>query len=250
MKIFNPSEQLEHPFSMLMIGKSKSGKTVMLHDIVSQTRNQFKEVFLFSKTGKVNQNEFSYIPKTHIYTDLESLEPLLNYQKELSKKARKPILIILDDIISDANIKSQAVKDLFILMRHYDVSVIFLSQAFTATGGLSTVVRNNANWIVSFFIQNQKRRQFFIEEYMSIRSIAEGDAAFKEITSKPYTAVVINTLNTTARTFDDYLFEYHAKVDVPKFKIGKENHLFLHNGKPAPNDQKKSKYVIKLNFFS
>lgn len=244
---FQPSE-LKHPFSMLMIGKSKSGKTVLLHDIVSQTRKQFKEVFLFSKTGKVNASEFRYIPKSHIFTTLEHLCSLLDFQKNLSKKERKSILIILDDIISDAGVKSQAVKDLFILMRHYDTSVIFLSQAFTQTGGLSTVVRNNANWIVSFFIQNQKRRQFFIEEYMSIRSVKEGDQAFKEITAQPYTAVVINTLNTSARTFDDYLFQYRANPKIDRFVIGKESPVMFHTGKATPIGGKRSRHSIELNF--
>lgn len=74
----------------------------------------------------------------------------------------------------------------------------------------------------------------FCEEFCSIRSIKEGEEIYKDITSVPYQAVVINCLDSTSRDYNTYLMKY--KIDnskkVPKFKIeSKFKKLFKVSGK-------------------
>ena len=191
---FNP-DMLKLPMSMVIIGKSRSGKSEMVHRIVYGIRKQIDEIYLFSQTADINKKHFFYIPEKNLinHLDLDLIQQLFEKQKSTTKP--KEILLLFDDIIGDRNIHNPVIKNLFTLGRHYHISVIFLSQV--SNGILNTTIRSNTNWVISFFQHNQKRRKLFCEEFCSIKSIKEGEEIYKRITETPYQACVINCLNTT-----------------------------------------------------
>lgn len=222
IKDFKP-EIIKLPMSMVMIGKSKSGKTTMLHRILYSLRKQINQIFIFSQTIKINSKEFAYIPKENQINslDISFIDELLNKQEKdiLDSGKRQNIMLIFDDIIGDKNVSSPTIKNLFTLGRHYNVSIIFLSQV--SKGVLTTTVRNNTNYILSFFQHNQRRRKEFCEEFCSIKSIKDGEEVYREITRTPYQAIVINLLNTTSRDYSGFLMKYKIdhKTKIPKFEI-------------------------------
>jgi hypothetical protein len=230
IKQFNPSETIKLPSSMLILGKTGSGKTLQLHDIIYKLRKQISSIYLFSKTAKINREEYYYVPDNNVFgfLDLEVITKITEHQKSLPvKKEKLPhVIIILDDIISDPNIKSPLIRDLYTMYRHYNITTIFLSQTYVQTGGLGTIIRDNTRLCISFFQHNEKKRISFVGEYLSICSAKEGEALYKDITSEPFCSVVINCINTSARRYDDnYVFKYKLNLDkkIPKFYIGNKN---------------------------
>lgn len=107
---FNP-DMLKLPMSMVIIGKSKSGKTEMVHRIIYSIRNQIHEIFLFSQTAEINKKQFFYIPDKNLvnHLDFNLIENLFEEQKQA--KERKHKLLLFDDIIGDKNINNPIVKN-------------------------------------------------------------------------------------------------------------------------------------------
>lgn len=230
IKQFKPEETIKLPSSMLILGKSGSGKTLQLHDIIYKLRKQISSIYLFSLTAKINREEYYYVPDDNIFDflDLTAISKITEHQKSLPvKKEKLPhVVIILDDIISDPNIKSGKIRDLYTLYRHYNITTIFLSQTYVQTGGLGTVIRDNTRLCISFFQHNEKKRISFVGEYLSICSAKEGEILYKDITSEAFCSVVINCINTSARTYDDdYVYKYKLDLSkkLPKFYIGNRN---------------------------
>ena len=229
IKDFNPNE-LTLPFTMIILGRSHSGKSQQLHTIMYNIYKNFKkeisEVYLFSQTGLINQEEFFYIQTDNIFENINVgfIKMVLENQKlkKLNHEEPKQIIFLFDDIIGDTNVKSPVIINLFTLGRHYNITTILLSQTYVQTGGLSAVIRRNSNWILSFYIQNEDRRKQFIKEYASIKNSNDGENVFREITSVKYQSMVVDTRNTTARDYEGYIYKFkiNIKKKIPKFLFG------------------------------
>lgn len=223
IKDFDPSK-IVIPMSLTIIGKSKSGKTEMLHRIVEKIKKQVDIIYLFSQTAKINERDFFYIPKTNLIEELDfdlignlfDKQKADGYNRKYPKPGQKNYLLLLDDIIGDRGMRHPMMKNLFTLGTHYGLSIIFLSQV--SNGIFNTTMRTNTNWIISFFQHNADRRKMFIKEFCSIRTDKEGEEIYKKLTEEPYQAVVINLLNGTSRNYEDYLLKY--KIDMKK-KVNK-----------------------------
>ena len=228
--------------------KSRSGKTEQVHRIIYAIQKQIGAIYLFSQTAMINKDQFKYIPENNLHTtlDLDFIENLIQFQKETPKKDRKNVVILLDDIIGDQNIKSNVIRDLFTLGRHFKISVIFLSQSYKQTGGMSTIIRENTNYVISFFQHHADRRKSFCKEFCSIKSSKEGEEIYKKITSEPFQSVVINCLNTKVRDYFGYLMKYKVNMDekIPKFVI--ENKIKRRRKIKLGNGNKKTP-VMELN---
>ena len=96
------------PFRMSLIGGSHSRKSNVIKNFI--TRDEFgysqyfgKNVFIISKTHLLDDTYFDInLPKTHLYTSFQPtvIEDIMSY----SKKQKNGVLILIDDMISDAEI--------------------------------------------------------------------------------------------------------------------------------------------------
>ncbi len=130
-------------FSMLVIGGSGSGKSVLCFNIIKKFyRDAFDVVILISPTGKSDdiQNALG-LPANRVITDMkqaeEALETIKKIQKETIDKEgyekAKNILVYFDDIVSNTQfMNSPSVIDAFIKNRHYKFSTILSSQYYKA----------------------------------------------------------------------------------------------------------------------
>jgi len=150
------------PFSMMISGRSGSGKTNLLMNLLTRReflQNYFQYIIVYSPTEGEYDDSYKplNLPKEKFKNDFseEDLERLIKSRKDLIKKKgiewvskNSRVLIILDDVIANRDFLNspQALK-MFALLRHYLVSVIVLMQTYNK---LPKALRNNANAIMIF----------------------------------------------------------------------------------------------------
>lgn len=151
-----------YPFSMVISGRSGSGKTQLLLNIL--TRNElfgsyFHKILVFSPTANDLDDTYKSLnlPKENFIKtfDTNLLETILKNRKHqidqkgieyVSKYNR--VLLLFDDMIAEKDfLNSKETLMMFTLLRHYLISICILSQSFMR---IPRSIRLNANYIVIF----------------------------------------------------------------------------------------------------
>jgi hypothetical protein len=151
-----------YPFSIMISGRSGSGKTNLLMNLLTKKElygNYFNFTIVYSPTAGSYDDTYKVLnlPKENFVKDFgkEELEQLIESRKSLidakgiawvSKNSR--VLIILDDIIANrAFLESETALKLFSLLRHYLCSICVLVQSYTK---LPRALRLNCNGVMVF----------------------------------------------------------------------------------------------------
>ena len=127
--------------SNVIVGKSGSGKSVLLHNLMTRANfylGAFDRTILISPTGETDDVQKALkIKPSLIFTDMVEAVTVLEKIEELQEKAIKEkgaakapkICVIMDDCAGDCKfMASKAFINLFIKARHYNVTVWFLTQ--------------------------------------------------------------------------------------------------------------------------
>lgn len=128
-------------FSMLIVGSSGSGKSVLAYNIINQFyKDCFDMIILISPTGTSDDVQAALnLPRSRVITDLtlanDALKKIMQVQDETIKKEgyekAKNILIYFDDVVSDYSfMNSNEVVTAFIRNRHYKFSTLLCSQYY------------------------------------------------------------------------------------------------------------------------
>lgn len=166
----------KHPFRLILTGRSGSGKSNLLVNLMKKSifygrtdqsdekTGYFDLVFLFSPTAGIGDDLVTHldIPSQRIYTDpstyLARLNHIFETQDGLIKStgiAKSPkILCIFDDIQSASKfMNSDSFTKLFIAGRHSNISIIVAIQSWTR---LPRVLRLQASNIMLFPSSNSE----------------------------------------------------------------------------------------------
>jgi hypothetical protein len=166
----------KHPFRLILTGRSGSGKSNLLVNLMKKSifygrtdpnddkTGYFDLVFLFSPTAGIGDDLVTHldIPSQRIYTDTATYLVRLNHifetQDGLIKStgiAKSPkILCIFDDIQSASKfMNSDSFTKLFIAGRHSNISIIVAIQSWTR---LPRVLRLQASNIMLFPSSNSE----------------------------------------------------------------------------------------------
>lgn len=152
---------LAFPFSLLFSGRSGSGKTNLLINMLTKDSfygNYFHYILVFSPNAKIDDLYKSLkIPDENLRTRFspEDLEHILKVRKTQIEKEGidavakgSRLLIIIDDGIADQQFfKSKESIEIFIMLRHYLCSIMILTQKYNK---IPPVQRDNANGIIIF----------------------------------------------------------------------------------------------------
>jgi hypothetical protein len=145
----NKSQELglvpKHAFSALVCGKSGSGKTMMLLNLMTRPefyKDYFDEVFVISDTAKSGDDLYKRhlgVKEDNIFEPNEecisNLEQIITKQKEYIKQnsmgSAKKLLIIFDDIAHKKKfLASDVYLKLHIANRHFNISCFSLTQSY------------------------------------------------------------------------------------------------------------------------
>ena len=133
----------DHPYRILIIGGSGSGKTNAWLNLISQ-QDDIDKMYLYAKDLSEPKYEFlikkredagiKHFKDTEAFIECSNTmddvyENIDNYNPSRKRK----ILIVFDDMIADimTNKKFQAIiKELFIRCRKLNISLVFITQSF------------------------------------------------------------------------------------------------------------------------
>lgn len=202
---------MEPPFTLLVVAPRKSGKTVVLSNLVSRllldygpkTQQYFQHIILISPTANLDESAVSLIDvcdEVYDRYDDSIVEKLKASSEEFNYEY--PMLLILDDILGllprHSDLSSFITKN-----RHYNISVIVTSQHFRA---VSNLIRENACGLIVFKLSNAAEMKAFSDEIIYF-----DDAYNDAITNgPPYSFLYLKIEGGKIkffRNFDTFLFQ-------------------------------------------
>jgi hypothetical protein len=166
------------PFSWVLSGRSGSGKTQLLLNVLTRQDlmgDYYHLILVFSPTagGKGQGLDDTYdalnLPKENFLHEFDKtiLESILKNRYDLiTKKGVKyvsensRVCLIFDDMIAENIMKTPEMLKMFALLRHYLCSVVIASQSFKK---IPRSIRINANF-VSIFPSLESEIQVMIDE--------------------------------------------------------------------------------------
>jgi hypothetical protein len=152
----------KHPFSMVVSGRSGSGKTCVTMNILTRKemlKGYFHCIIVFSPTAGSTDDTYDIldIPEENYIRDFDGdfLDNLIENRKALIEEKgikwvgkHSRVLLILDDIIANRSfLNSPGALKMFTLLRHYHCSIMTLIQSYTK---LPRALRINANATIVF----------------------------------------------------------------------------------------------------
>lgn len=181
------------PFSLSIASKRNTGKTVLVSVLIRELLESkaVDMVLVMSQTQHVNDDYKILPPRLRQSFSEDVIKKLLDTQGKTPKRERKQVLLVLDDVLSDKEAeKSRFIKRLYTLGRHYDISVVLISQ--TSNVALSPGIKQNSDWI----LYSRQNRYMLESLWSSVCNIDKRTfIQWSEENNKNYTFLAID--NTT-----------------------------------------------------
>ena len=181
--------------TLLVVAKRNSGKSQLIRYLIILNKPRFEKIFLICPTESINKFYSEDIDEKCIFDTYD--EDFINnlITKMTFKNANKPshekhnILLIMDDCISDAQIKtSKPFEKLFTRGRHINISIIFVSQYLKAA--VSPVIRNNIDFCLFSQTNAQGLKLIYDEFNYNLTKNEFYDLFYKA--TKDYSFLIIN----------------------------------------------------------
>lgn len=240
IKKFNPNQLTQDGF-IAIIASRRTGKSCLCESLIHEYRKKHKvdAVFLYSKTGA----GFYQIPQSFRFRSLDTLHELINTQIKVKKfnqkqksdksKISSKVIVIIDDMIDGSNglRNSKLLTKLSTMGRHIaykkehndlegnGIMTILISQIYT---GLNPTMRQNCDWVFFSKTANREQRRRFVEENLTLNTgkngLKEAYNLFDVVNNEDYRFLAINTTHSNKYDYDDYVYTYKAKINLPKEK--------------------------------
>ena len=193
----------DHPYRILIIGGSGTGKTNALLNLINNQQDidkiylyakdpyEDKYQYLINKRESVGLKHFND-PKAFIEYSNDMHDVYKNIDNYNLSKGNKT-LIVFDDMIADmiSNKKlNSIVTELFIRCRKLNISLVFISQSYFK---VPKDVRNNSTHVFIMKIPNKRELQQIPINHSSDISTKDFIEIYRKCTDKPYSFLVIDT---------------------------------------------------------
>jgi hypothetical protein len=187
----------QFPTLVLLLGKSKSGKSYLLKYLLQFYTIGPKPIFQYGLvlTGSPYNHEYGFLPKHAVHEYDEEL--LMNYINELRKRKdesegeRLPAsFLVLDDCLGLIQ-RTPAWQNLLSTYRHLNIT-IFLSVQYLKTEASSTLIREQTGVLVAFKSTNINVIKCLYDYFGSevFENLAEFRERYANITKQRYNAMI------------------------------------------------------------
>ena len=193
----------DHPYRILIVGGSGSGKTNALLNLINNQSDihkiylyakgpyEKKYQYLISKREKVGLNYFND-PKAFMEYSNDMQDVYKNIEDYNPIKKRK-ILIVFGDMIADMisnNKLNPIVTELFIRGRKLNTSILFITQSYFK---VPKDVRLNSTHFFIMKIPNKRELQQIALDHSSDIDFKDFMNIYKKCTAEPYSFLVNDT---------------------------------------------------------
>lgn len=233
-------EILPENFFVIVYGARRTGKTHAVSVLLEQIKDRFDFAYLFSNTAHIHKGEKGELDFEMIVEDAkfkgfdeEMLRRVMERQIAVklhnnatkSKRDRKPnrTLLIFDDFVHEKAVRySKIFTELPVLGRHYELSVICLTQGYSAvaSGGLNKATRQNADLVMTFLPRNMNDLERISEWYLTKEKI-ENMWFTRSVGQEKHQLLAIDLQEPSEVELEEYCYKYVAPADVPKYELGK-----------------------------
>ena len=194
----------DHPYRILIIGGSGSGKTNTLLNLINEQKD-IDKIYLYAKD--LSEPKYEYLIRNCENAGIKHLNDskafiecsntmndvyanIDNYNLSRNRK----ILIVFDDMIADimTNKKFQSiVKELFIRCRKINISLVFITQSYLSVP--KDDVRLNSTHYSIMKINNKRKLQNIAINHSANIDYKDFIKIYRECTKEPYNFLTIDT---------------------------------------------------------
>jgi hypothetical protein len=241
--------------TILILGKRRSGKSILLKDIFYHHK-QISSGVVFSGTETANPFFSEFIPDSFIYNkyDANIINKLINRQKIKVNAARERrlgvdgktkdnnIFIVLDDMQAESETwkNDETIKNIFFNGRHYN---IFFMLSLQYSMGITAALRGNIDYVFVFNEPSYKNKKKIYEDYGSIIPSFDQWCNIMDKCTEDFGCLVIKTSGASSVSW------YKAKIHSP-FKVSKnimwEYHRKHYNNNHTNETILKESELIKM----
>ena len=209
----------EHPYRILIIGGSGSGKTNTLLNLINEQRD-INKIYLYAK----DLSEFKYkhlirnrenagikhLNNSKAFTDCSNtMDDVYENIDHYNLNRNRKVLIAFDDMIADimTNKKFQSIiKELFIRCRKINISLVFITKSYFS---LPKDVRLNSTNYLIMKINNKRELQNIASNHSADIDDKDFIKIYRKRTKEPYNFLTIDTtlLSTNTLKFRKNLFD-------------------------------------------
>ena len=151
---------VKHPFRMVVVAPSGSGKTNATLNIIQKLDDTFEHIYVCTK-----------MPNEPLYKYLQdALKDQITFYSDLSEmpdardlEVLGQTLVIYDDMVNEHNLSK--VKDMFMMGRKintFGCSMMFLSQSYFS---IPTFIRKNTNYITILKLSGKRDLNLILSEF-------------------------------------------------------------------------------------
>lgn len=240
-------------FFAIIYGVRRTGKSHWVSYQLSTIKERFDFAYLFSETALLHEGEKG-IPTFNMIRDeakfpeynAEALRRIFDRQAAVKKHNNKckneadmkpnKTLIIFDDFVHAKEIRYDPLfTRLPVLGRHYDLSVICLTQGYSsvASGGLNKATRQNADFVGTFLPRNSDDLERMSSWYLT-KGKMENMWLTKSVCETKHQLFGIDLSEPHLVEYLDFCSKSIVPKDIPEYELGKiQWHIYREEEKRA-----------------
>jgi hypothetical protein len=205
-----PSPLLQPPFLWIIVGSVRSGKSVMLMNLLMNKNfgyNAYFDNIIFisptlpsDKTGQILYKDEEIVKITD---GLENLNEILQVIVEEQRDSDETLLVVLDDVLGLLGSNQSFFSSLCSRYRHYNMSIVITTQDFKR---IPQTARYNCSTYCLFKSHNQKEIEKLDDELGGM--FPKFLDLYKEATSEKFSFLYLDMEKARAfKRFDTLLWE-------------------------------------------
>ena len=212
MEVYSEDDiKFKHPFSMMIAGPRRSGKTEFTRKLILNSETLIDEkidrfVWFYSSTQDELVKSLSH------KVEFRKKLPAHDLEDEFSEGTMERVFVVIDDLMEEANKRSD-VKSLFTRGRHLNVSVLFLTQNLFHRGKNNRDISLNTDYMILF--RNPRDVSIVNHIGKQMGDIVLMKEAYKKATENPFSFLVvdmhcdsIDRLRFRSNVFDEFQIVY------------------------------------------
>lgn len=185
--------RFKHPFTALLCGSSKSGKTTWIQHCLRNANTMFVSppahtLFYYAAW----QDIYEQMRNENLVQEWRNECPQKDYIEELGEKYKNSggLLVIIDDMLSQMN---KEIADIFQVVSHHSkTSVFFLSQNLFHDDKHYRDMKLNVNYIILFKNPSNIRQAMRFFNQIAPETAKALNKVFQKVTKKPYSYLVFD----------------------------------------------------------